>query len=151
MVGEITLAIGSIKSTLDIAKGILSASNTIAKADLKLQISELIDKLVDAQQQLREAKEKLAAQESVEYDPDGSVWWQVGKRGKGAPFCPKCKAADSKLVHLQSIEVGPTDTGSGYFIWNCIVCQSSIMIKDRPGKPQLAPRPRSGWINLQRS
>lgn len=142
MIGEITVAISSIKSTLDIAKGILSASNTIAKADLKLQISELIDKLVDAQQQLREANEKLAVQESVEYDSDASVWWHVGKRGEGAPFCPKCKAADSKLVHLQTIEVAPTEVGPGYFIRHCIVCNTSIMIKDRPGKPQLAAKPR---------
>ncbi|MEA1917294.1 MAG: hypothetical protein U9N42_07165 [Campylobacterota bacterium] len=52
-------AIGGIKSAIDIAKVLKDGADTFDKAEVKLQLAELISSLADAKMQIAEVQELL--------------------------------------------------------------------------------------------
>jgi len=126
---DIAVAVGSVKSAIEIAKLLKDSADSFDKAEVKLQLAELIGSLADAKMQIAEIQEalidsdrekkalldKLNLKENLVYEKP--YYWKKNGKDKEGPFCQLCYDKDSKLIRLQ-------DWGNGE--WECKSCKTHI-------------------------
>ena len=144
---DVVTAVGSIKSAIDIAKVLKDGADTLDKAEVKLQLAELISSLADAKMQMAEVQElllesnaekkellsKLNQKEKVIYEKP-SYFKINDDNSKDGPYCQNCYDANEKLIRLQG---GKND------LWTCNQCE-----KKYRGLNYIAP---SGSIKFNRA
>ena len=127
---DVATAVGSIKSAIDIAKVLKDGADTLDKAEVKLQLAELISSLADAKLQMAEVKElliqsesekkellkKLNQKEKVIYEKP-SYFKINNDNSKDGPYCQNCYDANEKLIRLQG---GKNDS------WICNQCEKNF-------------------------
>lgn len=110
---DIATTLSTLKTAYDLAQGLRSMQSLMDNADVKLQIVDLIDALVNAKADLAEIrtqvidkdrliaelKDKLNAKEALYYE-EPFYWKDLGEDKKDGPFCQRCYDADSKLIRL---------------------------------------------------
>lgn len=120
-------ALGSIKTATDIAKLIKDSGTSLEKAEIKLQIAELISSLADIKMELAnvqsvlvekdqniiELENKLSTKESVSWSKP--YYFIINGDEKDGPYCQQCYDTEHKLVRLQ---------GGGTKVWHCLTCKS---------------------------
>lgn len=110
----ITAALTGIKNAIEIAKAINAAGTSIAQAELKLRLADMLVQLADAKIATAEVQEALAQREAeisrlveaLRTKEDVvrrfSAYYKKGANGKAAadPFCLRCWEVDKKLYHI---------------------------------------------------
>lgn len=128
-VTAISAVLGSVKVAVDIAKLIKDSGSTLEKAEIKLQIAELISALADVKIEaagvqseliekdklISELNESLRVKKSVVWEKP-YYWTGIGDDRDG-PFCQHCYDTDQKLIRLQ---------GGGKQRWRCHTCSNSV-------------------------
>jgi multidrug efflux pump subunit AcrA (membrane-fusion protein) len=121
-------ALGSIKTATDIAKLIKNSGTSLEKAEVKLQIAELISSLADIKMELADVqsvlleKDQCIAELQNQLNTKESVVWSkpyyfvVKNEEKDGPFCQQCYDNEQKLIRLQ---------GGGTKYWNCLSCKGA--------------------------
>lgn len=130
----ITTAVGGIKGAIEIAKLLKDSSDSLEKAEVKLKLADLIGALADVRTQMSDIKEaliesenekkelkaKLALQAKLEFEMP--YYWTIEEDGKkDGPFCQLCYDKEKKLIRLQNKENGE---------WHCLSCQSYFRDKN---------------------
>lgn len=141
---EIATALASIKTAIDLAKILKDSSTTLAEAEQKLKLAEIISALADVKMEMAEVqtllvekdteisglKQSLEIKESLVYDPP--YYWVEGEGEKTGPFCQQCYDSNGKLIRLQSWTTG---------YWKCKTCNNDY--KDKNYSPPVRqPRVR---------
>ena len=126
---DIGMAVGSVKSAIDIAKTLKDSAGLFDKAEVKLQLVELIGSLADAKMQIAEIQEALIDSEKEKKElidkiklRDNMVYekpyyWKNNGDGQEGPFCQRCFDSDDKLIHLQ---------GGNNDMWFCRQCDKTF-------------------------
>jgi len=112
----IAAAISCINLTIDGVRKLSKASGAIERAELKLQLAEMMDALADAklemtqamedraffQQQIAELEKSLRIKETIKRA--GDAYYGLDEQGepKGAPYCSLCWERNHSLIHLTS-------------------------------------------------
>ena len=144
---DIAVAVGSVKSAITIAKLLKNSADSFNKAEIKLQLAELINSLADAKMQIAEIQEaliesdkekkelvsKLNLKENLIYEKP-YYFKKIDEQEKDGPFCQLCYDKDSKLIRLQ-------DLGEGQ--WNCQSCK--IIVYDNNYKVDSEEDVESTW------
>ena len=124
----ISSVLSSIKAATDIAKLVRESGLTLEKAEVKLKLAELVEKLADAKLELasvqdlieerdrriRELAQALEIQGKLTFEPP--YYWLHSDAGREGPFCQQCYDSEQKLVRLQGY-------GNGY--WDCKTCKNN--------------------------
>jgi len=119
-------ALGSIKTATDIAKLIKDSGTSLEKAEIKLQIADLISSLADIKmelanvqtvliekdQNITELKNQLNTKQSVVWSKP--YYFVQNGDEKDGPFCQQCYDTEQKLIRLQ---------GGGTNGWSCLTCK----------------------------
>lgn len=127
----IATVMGSIKTAIDLAKFIKESDVTFeqagsklklaelisALADAKIQVSEIQQLLIDKDEELKAAFERLKVKEAIQWE--SPYYWLQGNQ-KDGPFCQHCYDTEHKLVRLQG-------NGEGY--WECKACKNNYTDK----------------------
>lgn len=122
--------LGNLKTAAELAKAIRDSGITLEKAEMKLQLAELISTIADAkveasnlQQELldrdtaiRALTEQLSVKAKLLWE--SPYYWQIDGDKKQGPYCQQCYDKDSVLVRLQG-------GGEGY--WECKTCKNNYM------------------------
>jgi hypothetical protein len=122
------MVLSSIKAATDIAKAIRESSISLEQAEYKLQLADLIDKLVDAKIQIayiqeiilekddriRELEKQAEIRGQLIYEAP-FYWLDNGSR-KDGPYCQQCYDSQKKLIRLQGYDPGH---------WRCMTCDNS--------------------------
>ena len=126
---QITSVIVGIKNALDIAKFIYDSGASLAKAETKMKLAELITALADAKitmasiqeavaekdTEIKRLKSELETRENLVWEPP--YYFTKTENGRDGPYCQKCYDSNSKLIRLQ-----PVGSNDGY--WMCHNCDS---------------------------
>lgn len=125
----ITGALSGINAAIQIAKTVRNAESSLAAAELKMQLAELMEKLADAKvhvatvqadsvekdQLIAELRAQLAlASEMVFEHP---FYYRVTDDKRDGPFCQRCFDADRKAVRLIENRASSDD-------WICHACEA---------------------------
>lgn len=127
---SITAIVKSVKTATEIAKFIKDSDLTIEKAEIKLQLAELISSLADARIETAEIQsliiekdkkiddliEKLQLQGKLKYE--APYYWLIEEKTKDGPFCQRCYEKNNENILIRLIEPGE----KGY--WECKVCKN---------------------------
>jgi|TARA_R110002033_G_scaffold10172_4_gene33306 DNA repair exonuclease SbcCD ATPase subunit len=129
----ISVALSSLKTSMDIAKALKNSTVSLSEAEQKLKVAELISSLADLKTELADVKinlidkddeirklnEKINEKESLSFD--GQLYW---KEGDKTPFCPVCKEKDEKYHHLTYHEgyQGTYDYDGQESYYSCKIC-----------------------------
>ena len=130
-IASIGAAISSVKTATEIAKLIKNSELTLADAEIKLKIADLIGALADAKMEIAEIQDVLREKdlkikdleallqnkESLTFD--GKLY---RKDGDQVPYCPVCYERDSKLHHL-TFRPGGTNQRAYHL---CKVCKATF-------------------------
>ena len=136
---DIELAVGSLKSAIEIAKLLMDSTNSFTKAEAKDKLADLIGSLADAKMQIAQMQEALLESEKEKQELikrmkiqgnmiyEKPYYWKMNGDEKDGPFCQKCFDSEEKLIRLQ-------DGNNG--AWGCRVCskvffESSYLKKSR--------------------
>ena len=129
---SITAVSSMISSAINIGRILKESDKAFDKAEFKIQMVDLIGKLVDAKEllqsnreeniSLREEivrlKEMLAVKHELQFD--GTKYWGKEIDGvKDGPFCKKCQDQDNKRIRLLK------DSNDGGSYWHCTTCFSN--------------------------
>lgn len=125
---QITSVIVGLKNALDIAKLIYDSGASLAKAETKMKLVDLMTALSDAKITMASIQEVVSEKDAEikrlksELETRGNMVWESPyyfvetEKGKDGPYCQKCYDSSNKLIRLQS-------AGSkGY--WVCNECDS---------------------------
>lgn len=126
---QITSVIVGLKNALDIAKLIYDSDASLAKAEAKMKLVELMTALSDAKitmasiqeavaekdTEIKRLKRELETRESLVWEPP--YYFTKIENGRDGPYCQNCYDSDSKLIRLQ-----PVGSNDGY--WMCHNCDS---------------------------
>ena len=130
---EITFALNSLKTALDVGSFLLKADSALDKALLKIELEKMIDALVDTKQTVRTLDDKLYEKDKLIEELQEKLRntkvtvgflnarYYVGENGEptGAPFCPTCWGTKKELIPLTAGKNGePTR--------KCGQCGSSV-------------------------
>ena len=130
---EITFALNSLKTALDVGSFLLKADSALDKAMLKIELEKMIDALIDTKHTVRDLDDRLYEQDKVIKDLEEKLRntkttvgflnarYYIGDNGEptGAPFCPTCWGVKKDLIPLTSGKNGePTH--------QCGQCRSSV-------------------------
>jgi hypothetical protein len=132
-IGSISAALVSIKTATDIARLIKDSDVSLEKAESKLKLAELISALADVKIQiadvqqfliekdaeLRAVREQLLVKENLHWE--SPYYWSTDAGKKDGPFCQRCYDKDHALIRLQRLETG---------VWVCKVCNNNYTDKD---------------------
>jgi hypothetical protein len=124
---SVTTILSSIKAATDIAKLIKDSGISLEKAEVKLQLAELISALADAkidmaavQQilldkdvELGTLREQLTIRGKLKWEPP--YYWVVEAGKNDGPYCQQCYDNSTKLIRL-------TETTRG--LWECKTCKN---------------------------
>lgn len=111
---DISGIIASLRAATDIAKSLATADSAIEKAELKLQLADIMTKLAHAQtdaleidlqiihyhDRIKELEDALRIKATVGKDGDAYYELKDGNKASGSPYCLRCWEIDHKLVHL---------------------------------------------------
>jgi len=139
----ITTAVGGIKGAIEIAKLLKDSSDSLEKAEVKLKLADLIGALADVRTQMsdikealiesenekKELKEKLELKAKLEFETP-YYWHNKEDRTKDGPFCQLCYDKEKKVIRLQ-----PT---SKQGLWECFSCNKTF--KNNEYIPQIYGR-----------
>lgn len=127
----------SLKAGETILKGIKATYDTMGKQELRMQIIDAVDKLLDAKdeaQSLRARLQELEAENAdlkkdlegppLVYDDEGMFYRQEGSE---TPFCGRCKDVDEKLIHLLPGRKITMDNSRRDPIWHCPACKQGVL------------------------
>ncbi|GEA09601.1 hypothetical protein KUL42_43620 [Alteromonas sp. KUL42] len=129
----ISTALSSIKAATDIAKLIKDSNTSLEKAEIKLQIAELISSLADAQIEVAEVQNILLSKDKeinelrVKLEIKSKIVWEkpyyflICDDEKDGPYCQHCYDTNSQLVRLQ---------GGGKNEWFCHSCKGRFRDKN---------------------
>jgi ribosomal protein L37AE/L43A len=127
-IASISTAVSSVKTAIDIAKLLKDSADSFEKAEVKLQLAELISSLADAKLHIAEIQDalieseksrkalqdKLILKENMLFERP--FYWIKGENeSKDGPFCQRCYDDESKQIHLQLI-------GRNNDLWKCNKC-----------------------------
>ena len=125
---DIAVAVGSVKSAIEIAKLLKDSADSFDKAEVKLQLAELIGSLADAKMQIAEIQEALIESDQEKKELINKLnlkenliyikpyyWIKINEQDKEGPFCQLCHDKDSKLIRLQEWDNNE---------WNCQSCRT---------------------------
>lgn len=130
----ISTAVGGIKGAIEIAKLLKDSSDSLEKAEVKLKLADLIGALADVRTQMSDIKEaliesenekkelkaKLVLQAKLEFEMP--YYWTIEEDGKkDGPFCQLCYDKEKKLIRLQ-------DGNNGE--WSCLACKGYFRDKN---------------------
>jgi hypothetical protein len=127
-IASITSALSSIKAASDIVKLVRESGLTLEKAEVKLKLAELVEKLADAKlelasiQDLVHEKERLISELRAALDTHAKLmfeapyYWLPTEEGRDGPYCQQCYDSAHHLIRLQG-------DGRGY--WSCKTCKNS--------------------------
>ncbi len=133
---DIAVAVGSVKSAIEIAKLLKDSTNSFDKAEIKLQLAELISSLADAKMQIAEIREvliesdkekkelekKLNQKENLFFDRPYYLIQQKDDNKTDGPFCQICYDNHQKLIRLHDSSI----LGA----WNCPICNQNFYDKN---------------------
>lgn len=143
---DVAAILTSIKTAVDLAKILKDSSSSLAEAEQKLKLADLISALAEVKMELaeiqtlltekdariRELSEALKISGNLEYE--APFYWRVEDGQKDGPFCQKCYDADSKLIRLQKW---------GANAWKCVACGNVFNSDGSSGiKCMVVPRNR---------
>lgn len=134
MIENISLALNSIKTAIDIARLISESGTSLEKAELKLKLAEILDALADAKieitgfqsllsekdERIRELEEAFALKEKLVKKGDAYYGVDEHNAAAGDPYCLHCWETDHKPIHLHQAGGGEKE---GYFTV-CSVCKN---------------------------
>lgn len=146
---SISTALASIKTATDIAKLIKDSDITFERAEAKLKLAELISVLADAKIQiaeiqqalldkdaeLRDAKEKLAIKENLQWE--SPYYWLLDGTKKDGPYCQCCYDKDKALIRLQDCSNGT---------WYCRVCKGTYTDSSYKPNESIVRTAKSNWM-----
>jgi len=135
---DLGIAIGSVKSALEIAKTLKDSTDLYDKAEVKLQLAELIGSLADAkiqiaeiqaslinsEQEKKELLKKIETKNNMLYEKP--YYWKISGDEKDGPFCQRCFDSDEKLIRLQ---------GGNNDVWTCKQCDKTFYGSAYVNKP----------------
>jgi len=130
---SIAAALSGIKNAADIAKIINDSGASLEKAEVKLQLADLISALADAKIEIANIREaisekdieiseltkKLKTKENVTWEEP--YYFIITDEGKDGPYCQKCHDSKQLLIRLQNHDVG---------YWSCNECNSNYTDKN---------------------
>jgi hypothetical protein len=113
-IAAIGAILNGVKTAIDIAKAIKDADVSLEKAEMKLQVAELISALADAKigaaeilalieakdAEISELQESLKIKETFIRFHDAYYVEGKNKEPSGDPYCSHCWEVDNKPVHL---------------------------------------------------
>ncbi len=120
--------LSSIKSAMDIAKGLKDADLSLEKAELKLKLADLVSALADAKIQMASVQDALSDRDHQIRELENALkvrgdlkweepyYWLLDGQAKEGPFCQQCYDKDRKLIRLQ---------GNGEGFWQCKTCDNN--------------------------
>jgi hypothetical protein len=140
MLESIGTAIGSVKMATDIARGLITASGSVEKAELKLKIAEIANALAEARLALVDVQETVAAKDAriAELEEafsaknslvrQNDAYYRVDEEGKptGIPYCLRCWDVDHQQRQLV---ISAVDNRSRV----CTVCKTHYERRMTPG------------------
>jgi len=132
---DIAVAVGSVKSAIEIAKLLKESTDSFDKAEVKLQLAELIGSLADAKMQIAEIQEELIKSDKVKKGLEEKLYqkenlfferpYYLIKQNEDkddGPFCQICYDDNNKLIRLHnSLILGA---------WNCPICKQNFNDKN---------------------
>ena len=138
---SITAIVKSVKAATEIAKFLKDSDLTVEKAEIKLQLADLISSLADARietaeiqtiliekdEQISNLTNKLKIKGSLVYEKP--YYWIIDGNSKDGPFCQNCQDGKDKLIRLQQLG------NAGY--WNCLQCNNSVIDGDYQDKKNM--------------
>ena len=114
MIGELTTALGALKATNDLIRGVLAADRALGEAELKLRLADAATTLLDASTAVVDAQgaidardaeivrlnEALANRTKVVRRVNG--YYEVNADGEavGEAYCQRCYEKDHALYHI---------------------------------------------------
>jgi hypothetical protein len=110
---EIATALSSIKTAIDLAKILKNSSTTLAEAEQKLKLAEIISALADVKIEMAEVQTLLLQKDSTINELQESLktkenlifeapyYWLLDGDEKDGPFCQNCYDSENKLIRLQ--------------------------------------------------
>lgn len=128
---EFTTGISSIQTAINLAKEIKTSESLNNDVEVKMQIVELMDALLNAKDEnlnyknivielenkVKELEEKLNLKSNIIFE-EPFYWKNLGAGNKEGPFCQKCYDHDGKLSRL--IKSSSKEKGTHH----CSVCNS---------------------------
>jgi hypothetical protein len=121
----VTSAIAGVKHAIDIAKLLRDSTTTLAEAETKLKLADLITALADTRVELATVQETLLAQErsirelteqlafNGKMTYEKPYYWNVADDKRDGPFCQRCWDEKHQAIRLQ---------GGTNGLWGCKVC-----------------------------
>ncbi len=151
---SVVTILGTINQAIGLGRILRDSEKAFDKAELRIKMSELIDRLVDAKEQLQTNRE-----ENIELRSEIlNLKEQIGKRNdivfeknkyylkksdgaKDGPYCQKCFDKDEKLIRLQKEEV------PGYpSHWHCTTCNMTYDYPKINYSNRNSGNNSSGWV-----
>jgi hypothetical protein len=119
----------SVKTATDIAAAIKQSATSLAEAETKFKLAELIGALADTKlhiadiqqlllakdDEIRDLRQKLELKEKVKWVRP--FYWVEDGDGRDGPFCPQCYDSEHKLIRLQRWDSSH---------WHCNTCNSDF-------------------------
>ncbi len=140
-ISGVSAALSSVQAATEIARLIKSGSNSLEKAEVKLQIADLISNLADVKLEIADLQSILIKKDKYIADLEDSLktksnvlwdkpyYWILEGDVKDGPYCQRCYDENNRLIRLQGGERGA---------WACEVCKG--WYKD---KNYIQPKPIS--------
>lgn len=129
---SVSAVLSSLKHATDVAKLIKDSGATLAAAEQKLKLAELIEALADAKMAMADLKGELQSKneevERLKRDAEerktlvhNGLFYT--KEGDPTPFCPRCFESDGKVIHLS-----PETTNGGLRWRRCAECEENFFL-----------------------
>jgi len=145
---DVATVLSSVKTAYELARILKDSSTSLAEAEQKLKLADIISSLADVKIEMaevqslllekdlriQELENQIKLQEEVEYEPP--YYWKIIDDKKDGPFCQHCFDNEKKMIRLQS-------RGNG--TWLCRVCHNTYRDKTYQ-KPPSRPRRSGGWV-----
>lgn len=124
--------VSSVKTAVDIAKALNDVNTSFAQVDLKIQLTSLIDSLVDSKFRASEIQELLAEKDheierlkdALRFKADlvfsDGAYYETTDEGTltGFPYCSPCWEGTRMAIHLSYAE---------QYAWYCGSCQGTFV------------------------
>jgi hypothetical protein len=131
-IGAISAILGSIKTATDLARLINDSGVSLEKAEVKLNLAELISALADAKMEVATVQqalldkdvelgrlhEQLALRGKLQWEHP--YYWVTEAGEKDGPYCQQCYDNEHKLIRL---------SGDGRGYWECKTCKNTYLDK----------------------
>jgi hypothetical protein len=114
VIAEIGAALGAIKTSGDLIRGVLAADKALETADLKLRLADAASTLLDARMAVMDAQTAVDAKDAeiarlndalsnkAKVARHGSAYYELNEAGRpsGHAYCMRCFEVEHRLYHL---------------------------------------------------